>query len=226
MLASLQEHYWLIASVGFIAQGFFAGRTVIQWLRSEKEHKLVSPTIFWVLSLLGSGVMFFYGVLRDDFSIILGQVLMYYIYIWNLKIKGPLGPDARKRRIVLMLVPVVIIVMMACSGVDYASLFFESKDVPMGLVLFGSLGQLLFALRFVLQWHVSRKVGESIMPVPFWIVSLVAALLVLVYGIIRSDIVLIVSQVAGMFIYARNVWIGKTATEEEITPLEDVGSGE
>ena len=226
MVASLSEHYWLVASVGFLAQAFFGARTFIQWFRSEKEHKLVSPTIFWILSLVGSAVMFLYGLLRDDFSIILGQVLMYYIYIWNLKMKGPLGENGRKMRISLMILPVAVVLMMAFSGIDYAALLFSSDDVPPALLLFGSAGQLLFALRFILQWYVSRKAGESIMPVPFWWMSLIAAGLVLVYGIIRLDIVLIVSQISGMIIYARNIWIGNTATEEEVAPLEDVGSGE
>jgi len=226
MLASLQDNYWLIAAIGFVAQGFFGARTFIQWYRSEREHKLVSPTIFWIFSLLGSGVMFIYGLLRDDFSIILGQLLMYYIYIWNLKVKGPLGPESRKIRLVLLMIPVIVIIMMVCSGVDYATLFFASKDIPLWLVLLGSVGQLLFAFRFVLQWYVSRKAGESIMPVPFWVMSLIAALLVLIYGIIRHDIVLVVSQITGMIIYARNIWIGKTAIEEEVLPLEDIGSSE
>lgn len=219
MLAELSRHYWLITSIGFIAQALFAARMIVQWVSSERAHKLVSPTLFWVFSLVGSAVMFFYGVLRFDFSIILGQVLMYYIYIWNLKVKGLLGKNSRKRgavRITLMAIPPLAIGMMVASGVDFATLMFNSDDIPLWLLLLGSVGQFLFAFRFYLQWFFSRKAGESVMPIPFWTMSLIAAGMVLVYGIIRMDLVLIVSQLGGALIYSRNIWIGKHSDEEMI----------
>ena len=55
---------------------------------SERKKKVVSPTIFWVLSLMASYMFFIYGWLRDDFAIMFGQVISYYIYMWNLKVKG------------------------------------------------------------------------------------------------------------------------------------------
>lgn len=78
----------IVYLIGFTSQLFFSARTLVQWILSEKNHRVVSPTVFWVLSLLGSVLLFCYGWLRNDFSIIMGQSISYYIYIWNLNIKG------------------------------------------------------------------------------------------------------------------------------------------
>ena len=65
----------MIYALGFLAQICFSARLLIQWIISEKEKQVVSPTLFWLLSLLGSYLLFFYGWLRNDFAIILGQLI-------------------------------------------------------------------------------------------------------------------------------------------------------
>ena len=74
--------------IGFLAQAFFSARIIFQWVLSEKAKKVVSPSIFWILSIAGSYLLCIYGWLRDDFSIIFGQFISYYIYLWNLNEKG------------------------------------------------------------------------------------------------------------------------------------------
>ena len=69
----------LVYVLGFIAQGLFSARILVQWIMSEKAGKVVSPTIFWVLSLIASYLFFIYGWLRNDFSIMLGQVIGYCV---------------------------------------------------------------------------------------------------------------------------------------------------
>ena len=71
----------MIYVIGFLAQLLFSARLLLQWIMSEKAKKVVSPSIFWKLSLLGSYLLFMYGWLRNDFAIILGQLISYYIYI-------------------------------------------------------------------------------------------------------------------------------------------------
>ena len=74
----------MIYVIGFLAQVFFSARILLQWILSERAKKVISPAIFWQLSIVGSYLLFVYGWLRDDFAIILGQIISYYIYIWNL----------------------------------------------------------------------------------------------------------------------------------------------
>ena len=74
----------IIYSIGFLAQILFSSRLIIQWFYSEKKNKIITPSIFWILSLLGSFLLFIYGYLRNDFAIMIGQSLTYFIYIRNL----------------------------------------------------------------------------------------------------------------------------------------------
>ena len=80
--------YPIILAIGFLAQIFFSARILIQWILSERAKKVTSPSIFWILSIAGSYLLCLYGWLKDDFAIILGQFISYYIYLWNLKIKN------------------------------------------------------------------------------------------------------------------------------------------
>lgn len=80
----------MIYVIGFLAQVFFSARILLQWILSERAKKVISPAIFWQLSIVGSYLLFVYGWLRDDFAIILGQIISYYIYtgIWTKSING------------------------------------------------------------------------------------------------------------------------------------------
>ena len=69
----------------------------------------------------------------------------------------------------------------------------------------GLFGQAMFSMRFIIQWIVSEKKRDSIVPIAFWYFSLAGAGIVLTYGIYRLEPVLIVGQSAGFVIYLRNL---------------------
>src|SRR2546422_3130989 len=74
-----------------------------------------------------------------------------------------------------------------------------------GWVLFGMLGQILFGLRFIVQWLASERRKETTVPVAFWYLSLGGSLILFVYAFwYRQDIVITIGQSAGGFIYVRN----------------------
>lgn len=98
----------MIYVIGFLAQLLFSARLLLQWIMSEKAKKVVSPSIFWKLSLLGSYLLFMYGWLRNDFAIILGQLISYYIYIWNLDKKKVGRKCPVSYPLVLLLTPVAV----------------------------------------------------------------------------------------------------------------------
>jgi lipid-A-disaccharide synthase-like uncharacterized protein len=76
------KDFWLI--VGLVGQAMFSARFVIQWLASERAHRSVVPTLFWVFSILGSSILLIYAVHRRDPVFILGQLLGLFIYGRNL----------------------------------------------------------------------------------------------------------------------------------------------
>lgn len=71
----------------------------------------------------------------------------------------------------------------------------------------GFLGQIMFSMRFLVQWVVSERRRESVVPVAFWYFSIAGGLLLLVYSIWRLDPVFILGQSMGMFIYGRNLFL-------------------
>ena len=162
----------MIYIIGFLAQICFSGRLLFQWILSERAKRVVSPSIFWLLSLLGSYLLFFYGWLRDDFAIILGQLISYYIYIWNLDIKNDWQKIPRPIRYILIATPFLAIGYMFTESRAFISQFFQNEKVPLWLLVYGSLGQIVFTLRFVYQWIYSRRRHESMLPLGFWLISL------------------------------------------------------
>jgi len=72
-------------------------------------------------------------------------------------------------------------------------------------VLFGFAAQFVFFLRFAVQWWVSEKKKESVIPVSFWYLSIVGTLMILIYSIKRQDIVFIAASCLNSLIYVRNL---------------------
>ncbi len=201
----------LIFATGFAAQGFFSARMLLQWALSEKRREIVSPVVFWVCSLAGSVLLFLYGCLRDDFSIVLGQLISYYIYIWNLNIKGVWARVPRPARAALLALPAAAVSCMLGDAGRYAEGFFRNGEIPAWLVAYGSAGQVAFTLRFVYQWRCSRRRRESVLPVGFWVISLAGAAAIMSYAVIRLDPVLMLGQSVGFVTYTRNIMIGVKA---------------
>lgn len=192
-------------AIGFLAQAFFSARILVQWILSERARRVLSPTVFWILSLMGAYLLCIYGWLRNDFAIILGQFISYYIYLWNLKMKGVWQRMAGVLRIILLCTPVVAIAFAAENASAFADRFLHNDEVKPWLLLFGSIGQVLFTMRFIYQWLYSHNEKESRLPAGFWIISLIGSLLILTYGVIRTDWVLIVGQAFGTIAYSRNL---------------------
>lgn len=197
----------MIYIIGFLAQLLFSARLLLQWIMSEKAKKVVSPSIFWKLSLLGAYLLFIYGWLRDDFAIILGQIISYYIYIWNLNKKESWQKLPGLVRYVLVLTPVAAVLYMLKDARGFAEQFFLNDDIPLWLLLFGSMGQIIFTLRFVYQWLYSRKKNESLLPLGFWFISLTGSLIIVAYALYRKDPVLILGQSTGLIVYCRNIYL-------------------
>lgn len=74
-------------------------------------------------------------------------------------------------------------------------------------IIFGFIGQFLFFMRFVVQWLVSEKKGESVIPNAFWYFSIVGSVIVLAYAIHRLDPVFIIGQSVASLVYIRNLML-------------------
>lgn len=84
-------------------------------------------------------------------------------------------------------------------------------------LVFGLAAQICFFCRFLIQWVASEKKGKSVMPIHFWYLSLVGGIGLFIYSVHRQDIVFMLGQGAGVFIYTRNlVLIKREKTAKKI----------
>lgn len=201
--------HWIIYSIGFLAQLLFSGRLISQWILAEKSKKIITTSLFWWLSLIASFLLFVYGYLRDDFAIMLGQTLTYFIYIRNLQIQGEWQKTPKAARFFLWVFPLLIVIYAFNNNIYDIDKLFKNDAIPHWLLILGIIGQVIFTLRFVYQWIFTEKNKESMLPTGFWILSLIGSFLILIYAILRKDIVLFVGHLLGSFIYFRNIIISK-----------------
>lgn len=199
----------IIYVIGFIAQILFSSRMILQWIISEKNKKVLTPVLFWEISLFASFLLFVYGYFRHDFSIMLGQTITYYIYIRNIQLQN----DWKKLHVLLrwfvLLFPLFIIGYGYNNNVMDVDFLFKNEAIPKWLLWTGIIGQVSFTLRFVYQWIYSEKKKDSVLPLGFWVISLTGSLIIFIYAIIRKDPVLLAGHALGLVIYTRNIIIIK-----------------
>ncbi|MGY0392008.1 lipid-A-disaccharide synthase N-terminal domain-containing protein [Bizionia sp. KMM 8389] len=204
---------WIVYSIGFLAQILFSSRLIIQWLYSEKKGRVITPSIFWTLSLFASFLLFIYGYLRDDFAIMLGQGLTYFIYIRNLQLQNQWQKYPKIMQWFLLLMPVFVAIFYFNNNAIDVEKLFKNDAIPYWLLILGIVSQIVFTLRFIYQWIYSEKQKKSALPFGFWLLSLIGSLLILTYAILRRDPVLFIGHVLGAIIYIRNlILIKKHAT--------------
>lgn len=200
---------WMVYGIGFLAQILFSGRLLVQWLLSEKNKRIITPTLFWKLSLLASFLLFLYGYFRNDFAIMLGQALTYFIYIRNLQLQGEWQKMPKWFQLFLFFFPVFVVLFAYNNNVYDIHILFHNEDIPFWLLVLGIFSQILFNLRFIYQWMVSEKTKTSQLPIGFWRLSVIGATTILIYAIFRKDPVLFVGHIVGLTIYVRNIFIWK-----------------
>lgn len=200
---------WIVIGIGALAQILFSSRLLLQWILSEKQKKVLTPVLFWEFSLLASFLLFVYGYLRDDFAIMLGQTITYYIYIRNMQLQHQWEKFSKILRLFICLFPVIILIYGYNNAVEDRTNLFHNENIPAWLFILGIVSQLLFTCRFIYQWIYSEKRKESHLPLGFWIISLAGSFLILTYAVFRKDVVLFAGQLTGFIVYFRNIVIIK-----------------
>lgn len=210
-MIEFSEKYW-IYGLGFFSQGLFAIRLLIQWFLSEKQGKVVSPLIFWQISVFAAYLFMVYGILQNDLVIILGQAMAYVIYIRNLQLEGAWQQMPAAFRISAILFPILTLIWMidrqAGQAVDF---HFDQFLHP--LVMMGSIGQLLLNFRFAYQWYYAERTKTSDLPLGFWLMTALGSILTVIYAVGRFDPVLLFAQGLGFVASLRNIQLHYKAKE-------------
>ncbi|MCK6454068.1 MAG: lipid-A-disaccharide synthase N-terminal domain-containing protein [Alphaproteobacteria bacterium] len=76
------ENIWL--AIGFLGQGLFSARFIVQWITSERQRRSVIPVAFWWFSLAGGVTLLAYAIWRLDPVFIAGQSAGLVVYVRNL----------------------------------------------------------------------------------------------------------------------------------------------
>ena len=76
------DHIW--KAIGFLGQGIFFGRWVIQWIASEKKAETQIPIAFWYMSVIGGLITLAYAIYEENAVFITGQSVGTIVYIRNL----------------------------------------------------------------------------------------------------------------------------------------------
>ncbi len=193
--------------VGFLAQGLFFSRFAVQIFLSERAKASLSPTLFWQISMAACFLMVAYGLLRKDFSIIEGQLISYFIYIRNLQLKSVWESIPKLLRWLIVALPFVAIAVGLSNYDAFIKPLFTNPSIPTSWLIVGTIGQTVFASRFIYQWLYSEYKKASVFPLGFWIISIVGSATIIVYAITVRDWVLIVGQGFGLAVYSRNLYL-------------------
>ena len=205
-MAKTPQFWWL--AFGFAAQTTFFMRFVVQWFVSERRKKSVIPIAFWYLSLSGGLMLTIYAVYRRDPVFIIGQGTGVFIYLRNIiLLKGRAGKQLATA-VAIVAIPLLLAVFFTPwtppSQQPPPSQPPASPEAAYWLI-FGFFAQSFFFMRFLVQWIASERRRESIVPDSFWYMSMAGGLMLGTYALHRMDPVFVLGQVAGVFIYARNI---------------------
>jgi lipid-A-disaccharide synthase-like uncharacterized protein len=78
----IEWHFWKV--IGWLGNAVFFSRFFVQWYATEKQKKVVVPSCFWWLSLIGSLLLLSYGLYRQDSVFIFAYAFTWIPYIRNL----------------------------------------------------------------------------------------------------------------------------------------------
>lgn len=94
------------------------------------------------------------------------------------------------------------------SELGWLPKLFNARTTPeLAWIIFGLFGSAVFMSRMVIQWIVSEKRRQSVVPPIFWWLSLVGSMMLLIYFLWRFDVVGILGQSLPLIIYVRNLML-------------------
>jgi lipid-A-disaccharide synthase-like uncharacterized protein len=218
------QDYW-IYGLGFFSQGLFGIRMLVQWYLSEKEGKVVSPLIFWQISIYANFLFLVYGLFQNDFVIILGQALAYIITIRNLQLEGAWKSMHSSFRFTAIFLPTVAMAWFFVKTSAFPSEI-SANDFLEPIFFIGAVGQMLLSFRFIYQWYYAEKWKTSELPLGFWLMTAIGSVLVVIYAmqsgsfkfggqIYHFDPVLIFAQGLGLVASLRNIQLHFKAKTSE-----------
>jgi lipid-A-disaccharide synthase-like uncharacterized protein len=198
--------------VGGAGQALFTLRFLLQWWQSEKAGRTVVSASFWWSSLIGTLALILYANHKGQWLMLAGALLNSSVYARNLVL---LKDRSSKRG--LSTLQATVLALIAISIIGAAVIFeFHTKEDPSPVwIAVGTLGQILWSGRFIVQWWLSERARESQLPALFWWFSLAGNSLLLPYSIHLGDWIFILGFAPGLLVQVRNLMLGRNKGEAE-----------
>lgn len=211
----MNEHFRdLLYPLGFIAQLAFGLRFLVQWVASEKAQKMVTPKLFWHLSIAGNLLLFIHSLIQLHFPMSLAQGQNLVLSWRNLNL---LGPESKKQTfwfVVLLLVAVSALTVVFFALHTYNTSWIATPGtlaISSWIHIFGIVGICSFAVRFWVQWWQAEHQNTGSLTESFWWISLVGALICSIYFFIIRDWVNLIGPILSLVPYSRNLYFVKRA---------------
>jgi len=188
---------------GWIGQGCFFLRFLVQWIAAERAGASVVPRSFWWLSLAGSVLVTGYVLEKGEYVLLVSLVIGGIVYARNLALR-PGGARADSRWILVS--AILMIGALVAAEVLSPKKFLGASAVWAAI---GLLGQALWVARFPLQWWMSEREGSSRFPAAFWWTSLAGNVLLLAYAIEIRDLLIVLGYLPGPVLQVRNLMLDR-----------------
>lgn len=225
----------LLYPLGYLSAIAFGGRFLLQWLTSEVLQKSVVTRAFWHLSLIGNLLLLLHSFIQVQFHVCVVQACNAVISWRNLNLMQPGYQQLRFQTVIYSLIGSVAVTVLAFSIQGYylgagISDWFRlpapsGQDFPRRLNLFwhvlGSIGVVLFASRFWVQWWSAERQKSSYLGPAFWWLSLVGGVLSLIYFVRIDDPVNIIGPLFGLLPYIRNLMLLRKQKGQEPSIVAD-----
>lgn len=212
----------LLYPLGFLSSLAFTLRFLIQWIQSEKAKESVVSASFWKISFGGNVLLFIHSLIQIQFHVCVVQACNAVISWRNLNLMGRADKQWRLIGVVGLLAGAIV---FSCAAFLFQGLWIAGADaewfrtpiMPWGVNsggevhwpwhVVGSLGILLFNSRFWVQWWEAETSRKSYLSASFWWLSLLGAILSLVYFARLGDIVNFIGPLFGLVPYVRNLML-------------------
>lgn len=208
----------LVYPFGFLSSLAFTGRFIVQWTTSEFHKKSMVTNFFWILSLVGNILLMFHAFIQVQFHVCLIQACNAVLAVRNLNLLKPQAMQWHLHSVIIALAlasgtVTIAFIIQSYLAFDGEMLWIMAPHLPWKhlmepsaiLHLFGSLGIILFASRFWIQWWHAEKLQTSLLSPIFWWLSLSGALLSSMYFILLGDVVNAIGPSIGLIPYIRNL---------------------
>jgi len=198
------DRFDLLEAVGWLGQGFYFTRFLVQWLMSERAGRIVVPRSFWWMSLLGAGCATAYAFSKGSLVFMAGPATNLFVFVENLRLDRTGRPLGARLLLPFALGVVTLVAITLTTDLEK-----RLAADPVLWICVGIAGSGLWMIRFPLQWWLAERRVHATLPPVFFMVSFVGSVLLLAYAIRGGNPIFIAGMLPGPFLYGRSLWLSR-----------------